>query len=218
MTNEAIKLAVITGGHSFNVPEFRHLFERLEGVKAYIQHLDDFATASKEIRESYDALLFYIMMMDGPSDDEPGFRGKPKTVLEQLGNSAQGIIVMHHGLLAYPDWSLWNDLVGIENRNLQSYEHDIGLNIKVVNPDHPITRGLSDWHMVDETYELQDPLPSVNTLLSVSAPKSMQTLAWTHSFKQSCVFCLQLGHDQRAWQNPHFQALLGNGIHWTCHP
>jgi hypothetical protein len=28
----------------------------------------------------------------------------------------QGVGVLHHGLVAFPDWPLWSELVGIENR------------------------------------------------------------------------------------------------------
>lgn len=217
MNKEQINVAVVTGGHAFNVPEFQHLFKCMTGITAYIQHLDDFACASEKQRDSYDVILLYIMMMEGPTDDLPGFRNKPKKALERLGSSPQGIVVMHHGLLAYPEWSMWNDLVAIDERKLQNYEHDVSLSIRVEPIQHPITNGISDWQMIDETYNLNDPNNSVEPLLSVAAPNSMKTIAWTHTFKQSRVFCLQLGHDEQAWQNNSFQKLLSQAIAWTCH-
>ena len=37
-------VAVITGGHAFDVPAFHALFDNIPGTDCYIQHLEDFAT------------------------------------------------------------------------------------------------------------------------------------------------------------------------------
>ena len=42
--DNSIKVAVVTGGHRFDVPNFHGLFRKLEGVDAYIQSLEDFAS------------------------------------------------------------------------------------------------------------------------------------------------------------------------------
>ena len=77
-----LSVAVVTGGHGFDVRNFHKLFRALDGVDAYIQHLDDFASSPTEVRDSYDAVLFYIMMMQGPADEGlPWYAGKPKTAL-----------------------------------------------------------------------------------------------------------------------------------------
>ena len=41
-SSQSIRVAVVTGGHSFNVVEFHDLFGQLSGIRAYIQHMDDF--------------------------------------------------------------------------------------------------------------------------------------------------------------------------------
>ena len=41
--DDSIKVAVVTGGHRFDVPNFHGLFRKLEGVDAFIQSLEDFA-------------------------------------------------------------------------------------------------------------------------------------------------------------------------------
>ena len=70
MTEKKIKIAVVTGGHPFDVIGFSDLFRALDGVQAYIQHIDDFAVASEEIRDSYDVVLFYSFMQPEPQDNE----------------------------------------------------------------------------------------------------------------------------------------------------
>jgi len=40
--DELVKVAVITGGHSYNVQGFHQLFRSLKGIDAYVQHIQDF--------------------------------------------------------------------------------------------------------------------------------------------------------------------------------
>ena len=95
---EAVQVAVITAGHPFDVPSFHRLFRSLRGVNAMIQHLDDFASSPESVRDGYQAVLFYFMMMPTPTDEKlPGYAGKPKAALEHLGETRQGIVVSVDG-------------------------------------------------------------------------------------------------------------------------
>lgn len=214
-TSSILSVAVITGGHSYDVVNFHKRWRELPGIDAYIQHIDDFAAAPASVRDSYDVLLFYIMMREGPTDDLPGYRGKPKQALERLGQTEQGIIVMHHGLLAYPDWPQWSKLVGISDRSLHGYSHDERLALRVADPSHPITQGITDWTLTDETYDMADAAADNHLLLTVDHVNSMRTVAWTRQYGQSRVFCLQLGHDNQAWADAGFRMVLERGIRWS---
>lgn len=209
-TENAIKTAVVTGNHPFDVPHFHHLFRALPGVDAYIQHLEMWSTSSAQIRDSYDAVLFYFMPTEGPAEDEP-----PGKALAHLGQTAQGIVVLHHALLAYPQWPAWSEVVGIADRSFGFYD-DQQLQIEVSDADHPITRGLAGWEMRDETYTMDDAGPGSEVLLTVDHPRSMRTIAWTRVYKQARVFNLALGHDNAAWSDPHFQTVVARGLAWVA--
>jgi type 1 glutamine amidotransferase len=211
-----IKTAVVTGGHAYDVPNFHKLFRSLKGIDAYIQPMDDFASSPEEVRDSYDVVLFYIMLIEGPQDEGlPWYAGKPKAALEHLGEEEQGIVVLHHAILAYPQWPVWREIAGIDGRNF-GYDHDQSLRIHIANPTHPITRGLTDWDMVDETYTMRDADESNDILLTVDHPRSMKTIAWTRYYKKSRLFCWQSGHDNAAWLAPNFQEILTRGIQWVA--
>ena len=212
-----IDLAVITGGKAHDVIGFNKLFRSFEGINSYIQHLDDFAASPEQVRNNYDAVLFFFMMQEGPYDDDlPAYCGRPKSAIERLCQTDQGIIILHHALLAYPQWTVWNELVGIADRHLASYRHDEKLNIKVEHPRHPITEGISDWIMIDETYWMADAESDNRILLKTDHQESMETIAWVHEYKRSRVFCLQSGHDHQTWENENFNAILERGIKWSC--
>ena len=212
-----IDVAVITGGKTHDVISFHKLFRSFAGIDAYIQHIDDFASAPEAVRDSYDVVLFFFMMLQGPTDEGlPGYCGQPRSAIEHLGQTGQGIVVLHHALLAYPEWSVWGEIVGIENRELLDYEHDETLQINVVDKTHPITQDLSDWVMVDETYLMANAGSGSQVLLKTRHEQSMETIAWVHQYKTNRVFCLQSGHDHQTWENTNFMAVLKQGIEWSC--
>lgn len=216
MSTSPVKTAVITGGHGYDVINFHQLFRSLEGVDAYIQHMDDFASSPEDVRDSYGAVVFYSMLRDTPTDEGlPWYMGKPRAAIEHLGQTEQGIVIFHHAILAYPEWPVWADIVGIGDR---SFGYHIGqsLRVDVANAEHPITAGLKAWDMVDETYTMADAGEDCDVLLTAEQPKSMKTIAWTRPHGKSRVFCLQLGHDNEAWVDPNLRGVLRRGIRWAA--
>ena len=207
---DQITVAVITGGHSFDVPAFHAVFRGMVTVDAYIQHLDNFVADVGKVRDKYDVILFYHMPMETPAE-----ASRKREVLESLQASEQGLFLLHHSILAYPEWSMWNEMVGIQDRRF-GYHMEIDLHVDVVNSDHPITHGLSDWDMVDETYTMNSPGEDSQHLLKVAHDKSMKTIAWTRDFGKARVFCFQSGHDNQTYVDPRFQQVIMRGIEWCA--
>ena len=211
-----LKIAVVTGGHNFEVIPFHALFRAMPGIDAYIQHIGDFASSPEEVRDGYDAVVFYIMPGGAPSDDSPWFGGKPKSAFEHLGETAQGIVMLHHAILAYPDWPVWDAMVGLKNRVITQYQHDETIPVHVALPQHPIVRGITPWTILDETYVLHDPGPDSQVLLTTDHPACMRSLAWTRTYRNARVFCYQSGHDHQAYEDASFRSELANGILWAA--
>jgi len=216
-----LKTAIITGGHHYHVPAFHQLFRELPGIDAYIQHMADFVASPPEVRQEYDVLVFYTHLRGEVADLglAPGRHDTVQSVLESLGTTKPGIVVLHHSLLAFPGWAIWDDIVGMSERSLTNYSHDESISYHITDATHPVCAGLADWTMTDETYLMPDARPADaggdnHILITTEHPHSMKTLAWTHTYQLSRVFCLQGGDDQQAWCNPHFRTLLNQGIHW----
>ena len=215
-TQDAISCAVVTGGHGYDVLNLHRFFRGLSGVNAYIQHMDDFAFARANVRDGYDVVLFYTMLMEGPTDDGgPWYAGRPKTALEHLGETGQGIVVLHHAILAYPQWQVWNEIVGIQDRSFGHHPEQT-LRVEIANSEHPITTNLNAWEMADETYMMDEPGADSDILLTVDHPKSMRAIAWTRLQKQARVFCIQSGHDNLTWSNPNFDEIVARSIRWAA--
>ena len=48
---DKLKVAVVTGGHSFNVMSFHEFFRGLDGIDAYVQHIGDFCSSPEDMRD-----------------------------------------------------------------------------------------------------------------------------------------------------------------------
>lgn len=210
-----IKTAVVTGEHPFDVPALHTLFRDIPLVDFYPQHLDDFVADWGKMRQEYDVVVFYCFHQATPGQEQGWWQQGRREALERLGEASQGVLVLHHALLAFPDWPLWSAVCGIADRSF-SYHGGQTLGIEVVNAQHPITKGLTAWTMMDETYMMQDAGAASEVLLTTAHPLSMHTLAWTHHYRNARVLCLQSGHDSLAFANPSFRAVVAQGIHWLA--
>ena len=97
-----------------------------------------------------------------------------------------------------------------------SYEHDVSILVKVENKKHPVTRGISDFEIVDEVYGGVEILPQVKPLLSTTHPKSMRYLAWINHYGKSDVIYIQLGHGPSGYSNPNYRKLVRQAIEWLA--
>ena len=54
-----IRLAIVIGGHPYNVPAFRELFNGMKQCDVYVQDLDNWAASRSDgTHDSYDAFLW----------------------------------------------------------------------------------------------------------------------------------------------------------------
>jgi uncharacterized protein len=212
---DAIRVAVVTGGHSYDVPNFHALFRELPGVDPYIQHMENLVSARHRVRDWYDVILFYSML--GFRDKgKPRYPDRPVQTMDEAIDSGKGVVMLHHAILSYTKWDLWRELVGLDAETFSGYSHDERLNISVKDPGNPIAKGLSDWEMIDETYVMGEPDDDSCTVLTTDHPACMKTIGWTRQVGTSRVFNLQNGHDHQTWQDENFRVVLGRGIAWAA--
>lgn len=203
-----IMTAVITGNHNFEVPDFINLFRALPGIDFYPQSLENFVADHAGVREEYDALVFYSMHAGPPND-------ATRAVIESLGDTEQGLVFLHHGMLAFRKWSLVSEIVGIKDRSSEYYPSET-VPIDIADPAHPITRGLTPWTMVDETYAMAGAGPGSHVLLTTDHTRSLETLAWARDYRKARVFVFASGHGKEAYADPSFRTVLRRGIEWSA--
>ena len=183
-----------------------------------------------KVRTQYDVVLLFNFHQDTPPANERGWwwLGRTKEALEELGETKQGIVVLHHALAAFPRWEFWSEMVGIPHADRTFSLDDVQaglsfgekLHIDIADPDHPITRELSAWDMYGETWDIwsgTSPGPECHTILVTEHLKMrMKALAWVHEFNKARVFCLQPGHNSDSYADPSFRTVLARGIQWVA--
>ncbi len=215
-----LNVAVVTGGHPFNAPEFFKLFQGYDDI-AY-KHLPQ--KTGGEIFDDiagwpYDVIVLYNFNQQITPHQQKNF--------VKLLDKGVGLVVLHHANAAYNNWPLFWKIAGVEY-HFKPWQQDgvpmassgfkggVHFKVHVADPHHPITQGLEDYDLVDETYCRTSVDPGVHVLLTTDEPSSDRTLSWVKTFGKSRVFYLQSGHDQSAYQNPNYRTLVVRAIRWTA--
>lgn len=122
MTTDEIRVAVVTGRHAYDVVAFQNLWRSLPGIDAYPQHMEAYVADSGKARAWYDVVVFYNYHQALPGEEVQGLERDMRRVLERLGESEQGIVLLHHGLVAFLDWTWWSELCGIQERAFRAHK------------------------------------------------------------------------------------------------
>jgi len=106
----------------------------------------------------------------------------------------------------------------IELVGAQFHRHGTGeFDTKVVDPNHPIMRGLEPFRTWDETYVHHKHNEKDRQVLQIREEgNSQEPWTWTRTQGNGRVFYTAYGHDGRTWQNPGFHDLLERGLRWAC--
>jgi type 1 glutamine amidotransferase len=215
-----VRILVITGGHGYNKETFNEMLTSLgEGYSWKVAELPDaYELFKPENRKGYDLLLFYHMWQKIGVEEQKIFtdcirEGKP-------------VVALHHSICAFDDWEeYWRILGGkyfhkvtvFNGKEYQpcSYIHDLHFKAVVKDIKHPVTKGISDFDLFDETYKGYWVDESATQLLTTSEPSSTPVIGWTRKYGKAKIVVLQSGHDSPTFSNPSFRQLLRQSIDWA---
>jgi len=217
---EKLRLLVITGGHDFQTNEFYQIFKDNPAVtyRAFT-HPNAHAQLRPEAARDYDLMVLYDMWQ--PITDEA------KSDFMNFLKAGKGLVILHHAVANYQKWPEYEKILGgryyLEKTVVQGVEkprsiwkHDVEFTVRIADPNHPVTRGLKDFRIHDETYGLFDMAPDSHLLLTTDEPTSAKHIAWTRTWDKSRVVFIQLGHDGQAYRNPNYRQLLSQAIQWVA--
>ncbi len=88
--------------------------------------------------------------------------------------------------------------------------------VYVCDKQHPITAGLEDFEISDETYSHHyHKNLCMRCLVRMNRGQERQCMAWVQHYGKGRVFNTGLGHGREAWINPQFQRLVVRGLYWA---
>jgi len=217
-----LNVLVLTGGHGFDKAKFPEAFAGQADIGVEIRQVREkgkpglFDDVSKW---PYDVLALYNFNQKLSPAEQESF--------VKLLDRGVGLVVLHHAIAAYPNWDEYEKIAGCKyflqpmERDGVKYErsiwkHDEDIPVHVEDANHPITKGLKDFVVNDETYGKWTYHPGSHVLLTTNHPRNTKQLAWVKTYRKSRVFFCQLGHGPGAFGNANFQRLVAQGIRWTA--
>jgi type 1 glutamine amidotransferase len=145
-----------------------------------------------------------------------------KAVKDFVSNGGS-VLFYHNVTYISPHNDDFRDVLGAVTQNHPPIRK---FKVKIVNPDHPITRGVSDFIVTDEqhfmTYQ-KDPkhllLQSVNEdgLTFTNQGKDLGTTSaagWAYDYGKGRVCYLAPGHLLTDLWNPEYEKLQKNAVKW----
>lgn len=219
-TANKIKVLVVTGGHGFErEPFFRMFKENPEIEFTAAAHARTNATVyERDDLFNYDVLVLYDM----PKEITERQKERFKMLLEK----GTGIVALHHSLVAYQKWDEYERIIGgryPEEPGKEGvvtpqvgYEHDVDVPIVILDREHPITKGLSDFTINDEVYWGFSIGKDVKPIITTTHPKSGKPIGWVRTEKASRIVYLQPGHGPKTYDDKNYRELLARAIKWAA--
>jgi len=214
-----LKVAVVTGGHDFSEKPFLSLFEGNEGIEFTHVVLKDDSELFEDISAwPYQVIVLYNMTQKISEKRQQNF--------VKLLDKGVGLVVLHHAIADYTEWPEFRKIIGAryflqdvtENgvaHPRSQYEHGVDYKIHVVDPSHPITQGVSDFDVHDETYKGYLLEPDNHLLLTTDNSKCQKEVGWTRDYKKARVCFIQMGHGDSIFSDPNYRRLVTQAIRWT---
>lgn len=213
------KVLLITGGHGFATNEFLKVFtENPQIILTHANHAKGAASAyDREDLFDYDAVILYDMPKDISDAQKKRFVA--------LTEKGIGLVVLHHALVSYQHWPDYERIIGGRYpeedgkggvvTDKVGYEHDVKYKVRILDEDHPVTAGVSDFDIHDEIYWGFRTGRDVKPLITTDHPKSGKPLAWERTEGKSRIIYLQLGHGPEAFANPNYRKLVAQSIEYV---
>jgi uncharacterized protein len=215
-----IRVLVVTGGHGFEKGPFFKLFQDNPDVTFQaVEHPNAHALFKAEAAKNWDVLVFYDMHQEITPEAKADLLARLK--------QGKGLVVLHHAIADYQAWPEYTAIIGahyfLNATNINgvakprsAWKEGMKFRIQVADPNHPVTRGMTDFDTHDETYKLFDMVGDYHPLLTTDEPRSNKVIAWAKTYKGARVVYIQSGHDHFAYENPNYQQLLRQAIQWAA--
>jgi len=218
--SEKLKVVVVTGGHGFEHDPFFKIFDEIKEI-SYVEALQkDHSELFEDISGwDYDVVVFYNMGQEISPKRQKNFL--------KLLDKGVGVVALHHTMCAYQNWPEYKNIIGTKYYQKDtteegvlhkqgSYKHDLDVAVHVADRKHPITQGMGDFQIHDETYKGCWQAPGNHVLLTTDHATSDQTIGWVGEYGNSKVCTIQLGHDSKAYENNNYRQLIKRAILWTA--
>jgi hypothetical protein len=208
-TTRKIHALIFTGGHGFQQEPFWEMFNSFDNVSYdAVTFPDAFKHLNVEGAKGYNVLVFYDMWQEITPEQQREYlnllrHGKP-------------IVYLHHAMASFRNWEEYRRILGgYWKPGEGTYKHGVKYTVQIADSNHPVTKGMQDFEIEDETYGNFHVNPDAHALLRANHPDSGPIVGWTHRYGASPIVYIQLGHDGLAYSDPNFRRLVSQAMRWV---
>jgi type 1 glutamine amidotransferase len=146
----------------------------------------------------------------------------PAQARENLLNyvkGGKGFFVQHLATASFPKWDEFGKLCGRKwVMGTSGHGPRSVFESKIVDKEHPITKGLSDFTTDDELYAKLQGNEDIHILIQADSPWSKKTepLVFVKSYGPGRVVHNAYGHDRKALMTPSVQKIIIRGTEWAA--
>lgn len=214
-----IKALLITGD-DVDVHPWREISETTREILVNTGKFDVKVCEDPHILESETALKAYdVIVFTIFSRKIAMIPAEAQENLLNFVKGGKGFYVQHLASASFPKWEEFGKLCG-RKWVMRTSGHGPRSVFKsnIVNKEHPITQGLSDFETDDELYAKLQGTGEINVLVSADSDWSNKTepLVFTSKYGQGRVVHNAYGHDRKALMTPTVQKLIARGVEWAA--
>ena len=162
----------------------------------------------------FDAVVLHFKNYD---PQVPGPEGQAN--LARFVREGGGLVLVHFACGAFQEWPEFEALAGrVWNPKLRGHDPHGKFQVEMVDPEHPVTRGLQAFETTDELYTCLDGKTPIHVL--AQSQSKIDQKQYPMAFVLQCgdgrVFHCPLGHDVAAFSPPAVGDLFRRGTAWVA--
>ena len=213
------RAVIVTGENSFNghvwkdtSAEIKNILDTGKDFQDVVIQPDPNFIASDEFL-TFDVAIFDFRNQNPLAQEEK----VEANLLKFLDTANKGLVTVHWANGAFP---YWPEFVNIVGRAQQSVHDRRGpFTVKIVNPNHPITRDMKDYETNDELF--WDTKLGNRTITPIAVATSNVhfadfPMALELQYNRARVFNTTMGHDVKALKVPGTADLIRRGTAWAA--
>ena len=162
----------------------------------------------------YDVIVLNYMNWKSP---DPGAEARAN--LKKFVEEGRGLVLVHFACGAFQGWPEFKNIAGrIYDPKLRGHDPLGKFTVVIADPNHPITKGLSDFETSDELYTCLEGDKAIDVLAKATSKvdKKDYPMAFVNRYGLGRVFHCVLGHDVKALSVEGVQSLYRRGTAWAA--
>ena len=175
---------------------------------------DPLILVSQTALNTYDVIVFTIC-----SRRLAELPGQAQENLLNYVKGGKGFFVQHLATASFPKWEEFGKLCGRKwVMGTSGHGPRAVFEAKVVDKEHPITAGMSNFETDDELYAKLQGTGDIHVLVQADSEWSKKTepLVFTLSYGKGRVVQNAFGHDRKALMTPNVQTIITRGVEWAA--